>query len=102
MYHVLMIEFLKHLFRPRPQLGPEAIQSAFREHYRNFRALLTANNNALDLMSSVKDMLNSGKPFGMAFVRGDLTALTVNVYKMVHSLIALSDGTTRTSMSVSR
>ena len=87
-----MIEFLKHLFRPRPQLGPEAIQSAFREHYRNFRALLTANNNALELMSSVEDMLNSGKPFGMAFVRGDLTALTVNVYKMVHSLIALSDG----------
>ena len=87
-----MIEFFKYLFRPRPQLGPEAIQSAFREHYRNFRALLTANNNALELMSSVEDMLRSGKPFGMAFVRGDLTALTVNVYKMVRSLIALSDG----------
>lgn len=87
-----MIEFLKRLFRPRSQLGPEAIQSVFSEHYRNFRALLTANNNALELMSSAEDMLDSGKPFGMAFVRGDLTALTVNVYKMVRSLIALSDG----------
>ena len=87
-----MFKFIANLLRPRPQLGPEAIQSAFREHYRNFRALLTANNNALELMSSAEDMLGSGKPFGMAFVRGDLTALTVNVYKMVRSLIALSDG----------
>ncbi|MEW5891619.1 MAG: PEP/pyruvate-binding domain-containing protein [Pseudomonadota bacterium] len=87
-----MLEFLKRLFRPRAQLPPEAIQSAFREHYRNFRALLTANNNALELMSTAEEMLHSGKPFGMAFVRGVLTALTVNVYKMVHSLIALADG----------
>lgn len=87
-----MFEFLSRLFRPRPQLGPEALQSAFREHYRNFRALLTANNNALELMSTAEDMLHSGRPFGMAFVRGELTALTVNVYKMVHSLIALADG----------
>ena len=87
-----MFRFLTRLFRPRSQLGPEAIQSAFREHYRNFRALLTANNNALELMSVAENMLDSGKPFGMAFVRGELTALTVNVYKMVHSLVALSDG----------
>ena len=87
-----MFGFLTRLFRPKPRLGPEAVQSAFREHYRNFRALLTANNNALDLMSVAEEMLESGKPFGMAFVRGELTALTVNVYKMVHSLVALSDG----------
>ncbi|MCK9386858.1 MAG: PEP-utilizing enzyme [Sulfuritalea sp.] len=87
-----MFTFLANLFRPRPKLGPEVIQSALREHFRNFRALLTANNNALELMSAVEEMLHSGKPFGMAFVRGDLTALTVNVYKMMHSLVALSDG----------
>ncbi len=84
--------FLERLFRPRSRLTPEAAQSAFREHYRNFRALLTANNNALELMAAVEEMLHSGKPFGMAFVRGELTALTVNVYKMVQSLVALSDG----------
>jgi pyruvate,water dikinase len=87
-----MLGFLERLFRPRPRLTPEAAQSVFREHYRNFRALLTANNNALELMAAIEEMLHSGKPFGMAFVRGDLTALTVNVYKMVQSLIALSDG----------
>ena len=83
---------LTRLFRPRLALEPAAAQSAFREHYRQFRALLTANNNALELMATAEEMLQSGKPFGMAFVGGDITALTVNVYKMVRSLIALSDG----------
>ncbi|HEX8987523.1 MAG TPA: PEP/pyruvate-binding domain-containing protein [Rhodocyclaceae bacterium] len=87
-----MLGRLLKLFRPAPKLGPEAAQSAFREHYRNFRALLAANNNALELMSAAEEMLQSGKPFGMAFVGGDLAALTANVRKMVHSLIALSDG----------
>ncbi len=87
-----MLKFLANLFRPRPKLGAEALQSVFQEHFRSFRALLTANNNALELMSVTEDMLHSGKPFGMAFVRGELTALTVNVYKMVHSLSVLSEG----------
>ncbi|MDO9602767.1 MAG: hypothetical protein Q7J02_10640, partial [Rhodocyclaceae bacterium] len=89
---LFMFKFLAKLFQPRPRLGAEEIQSAFLEQFRNFRALLTANNNALELMSSAENMLQSGKPFGMAFVRGELTALTVNVYKMVHSLTVLSDG----------
>ncbi len=87
-----MFNFLAKLFHTQPSLGPEALRSIFREHYRNFRSLLTANNNALELMSAAEETLHSGKPFGMAFVRGELTALTVNVYKMVHSLTALSDG----------
>lgn len=87
-----MLDFLARLFRSQPRLAPEAVQSAFRDHYRSFRALITANNNALELMSATEDMLSSGRPFGMAFVRGEMTALTVNVYKMVRSLIALSDG----------
>ncbi|MDP1957616.1 MAG: PEP/pyruvate-binding domain-containing protein, partial [Rhodocyclaceae bacterium] len=87
-----MFKFLAKLFQPRPRLGAEEIQSAFLEQFRNFRALLTANNNALELMSSAEEMLHSGKPFGMAFVRGELTAMTVNVYKMAHSLVVLSGG----------
>ena len=78
--------------RPGPRLAPEEAESAFREHYRNFRALLTANSNALELMATAEEMLQSGKPFGMAFVGGDITALTANVHKMVQNLIALSDG----------
>ena len=87
-----MFERLARLFRVGTQADPEAAASAFRDHYRNFRALLTANNNALELMAAAEEMLQSGKPFGMAFVSGDVTAMTVNVYKMVRNLIALSDG----------
>ncbi len=87
-----MLEFFARLFGRRARLQGEPLQSAFQEQFRNFRALLTANNNALELMSRAEDMLQSGKPFGMAFVRGELTALTVNVYKMVHSLVTLADG----------
>jgi pyruvate,water dikinase len=87
-----MLEFFARLFGRRDRLQGEALQSAFQEQFRNFRTLLTANNNALELMSRAEDMLQSGKPFGMAFVRGELTALTVNVYKMVHSLGTLAEG----------
>lgn len=86
-----MFGFLRSLFR-RDRGPAQPLESVFQAHFRHFRALLTANNNALELMAQAEDMLQSGRPFGMAFVRGELTALTVNVYKMVHSLIALSDG----------
>lgn len=87
-----MLEWFARLFGRRDKLQGEALQSAFQEQFRNFRALLTANNNALELMSRAEDMLQSGKPFGMAFVRGELTAMVVNVYKMVQSLVTLADG----------
>jgi pyruvate, water dikinase len=88
----MILKRLAGLFRSQPKLEPAAAQSAFREHYRHFRALLVANNNALELMATAEEMLQSGKPFGMAFIGGDITALTVNVAKMVRNLIALSDG----------
>lgn len=71
---------------------PGALEESFRSHYRNFRALLTANNNALELMAEMEDALTRGLTFGMAFVRGNSTALSVNVFKMIQCLQALSDG----------
>lgn len=87
-----MLKFIRQLFRRRAHPGHASGQSAIRERYRHFRALLTANNNALELMSVAEEMLHSGKPFGMTFVRSDVTALTVNVYKMVQNLVVLADG----------
>ncbi len=65
---------------------------AFRDYYRNFRTLLTANNNALELMAELEEAAVSGRPFGVAFIRGHCTALIVNVYKMVSNLRELSAG----------
>jgi pyruvate,water dikinase len=87
-----MFKFLAGLFGLRKPVDSATEQSAIRERYRHFRALLTANNNALELMSVAEEMLHSGKSFGMSFVRSDIAALSANVSKMVQSLLALSEG----------
>jgi pyruvate,water dikinase len=86
------LERLARLFRPGPRLGPEALRAAFRAHYRSFRALLTANNDALEVMAEMEAALHSGQAFGMAFARGKCTAAGVAVYRMVQALVELSGG----------
>ncbi len=85
-------DILSGLFRSKPKLSPEELQEAFRAHYRSFRSLLTANNDALEIMSEMEAALHSGEPFGMAFVRGQCTALGVAVFKMVQALLDMSNG----------
>jgi len=87
-----LFDRLISLFCSTPRLTPAELQAAFRGHYKEFRALLTANNNALELMAEMEQALGAGQPFGMAFVRGNCTALSVNIYKMIHHLTRLADG----------
>jgi pyruvate,water dikinase len=87
-----LINALQRYLFPERHIDPQELQNRFRAHYQHFRGLLTANNNALELMAEAEQMLASGRPFGMAFVRGNCTALTVNVYKMIKHLNALADG----------
>jgi pyruvate,water dikinase len=87
-----LLERLSQLLRPGPRPSLDELREAFRDHYRSFRALLTANNDALEVMSDMEAALHAGQPFGMAFVRGKCTALGVDVYKMVQGLLAMSDG----------
>ncbi len=86
------LQTLSKLFRPRPRPGPEELRAAFRSRYRAFRALLTANNDALELMWEMEAALHAGEPYGMAFVRGKCTALGVAAYKMVQALGELASG----------
>ena len=74
------------------RLSPEELQAAFRTRYVNFRALLTANNNALEAMAEMEQALQSGQTFSMAFVRSRSTRVLVNVYKMIQHMIEMSDG----------
>ncbi|MEW6427742.1 MAG: PEP/pyruvate-binding domain-containing protein [Thermodesulfobacteriota bacterium] len=86
------LDSIRSFFSPARNLSPEQLQEIFRQRYRNFRNLLTANNNALELMAAMEERRDSGRPFGMAFVRGGCTALTANVYKMIKNLVELADG----------
>ncbi|MFA6901151.1 MAG: PEP/pyruvate-binding domain-containing protein, partial [Desulfurivibrionaceae bacterium] len=87
-----LLDRLTSFFHGKPRLTPAELQAAFRGHYKEFRALLTANNNALELMAEMEQALGPGHPFGMTFVRGNCTALSVNIYKMIHHLTRLADG----------
>jgi pyruvate,water dikinase len=87
-----LLRAVSKLLRPRPRPGPEELRAAFAAHYRSFRSLLTANNDALETMAEMEAALQAGEPFGMAFVRGKCTAAGVAVYRMVQALLELSDG----------
>lgn len=67
------------------------LRRSFQEHYKIFRSLLTANNNALELIAEMEQALNSGRPFSMTFVHSHCTALSFQVYKMIQRVQELSD-----------
>ncbi|MEA2115265.1 MAG: PEP/pyruvate-binding domain-containing protein, partial [Thermodesulfobacteriota bacterium] len=89
-----IIDWIKKTFSAGTgtRLSPEELQAAFRTRYVNFRALLTANNNALEAMAEMEQALQSGQTFSMAFVRSRSTRVLVNVYKMIRHMIEMSDG----------
>lgn len=85
-------KLLTRLYARPPKTDTSVLRESFRTRYQAFRSLLTANNNALELMAEMEKTLAQGQPFGMAFVRGHSTAVSVNVYKMIQNLEVLSDG----------
>jgi len=89
-----IIDWIKRTFfaGTDPKLSPEELQASFKTRYINFRALLTANNNALEAMAEMEQTLQSGQTFSMAFVRSRSTQVLVNVYKMIQHMIEMSDG----------
>lgn len=74
-----------------PPRDDARLRSSFQEHYKVFRSLLTANNNALELIAEMEQALNSGRPFSMTFVHSHCTALSFQVYKMIQRLQELAD-----------
>ena len=91
-----IISFFKNLFfldsSDQPERSPEELRSMFRKRYSNFRGLLTANNNALQAMAELEKVYYSGESYRMAFIRSKVTAILVNVYKMIRNLLEMSDG----------
>jgi pyruvate,water dikinase len=75
-----------------PTLSTTELQTLFKNKYRSFRELLTANNNALEAMSEMEKALHDGRTFSMTFIRSKSTVVTVNIYKMIQSLRTMSDG----------
>jgi pyruvate,water dikinase len=85
-------KFFKKVFKKpeKPEATPEALRSMFKVRYWSFKTLLNANNAALEIMSDMEQALHRGHGFGMAFVRANCTAVSVNVYKIVENMNALA------------
>ena len=70
----------------------EQLRLDFKERYRNFKQLLTANNQVLEIMADIEQALEGHEPFGMAFVRSSCTSAAVNVFRMIRKIDRLAPG----------
>ncbi|MFZ5571562.1 MAG: PEP/pyruvate-binding domain-containing protein [Thermodesulfobacteriota bacterium] len=88
-------DFFKRRFGARKQEddpGTEELRIAFKERYNHFKLLLSANNKALEIMTGIEQVLQGKQPFGMAFVRSNCIAITVNLLRLLKSLEHISAG----------
>ena len=79
------------LEKPEPLSGEE-LQTIFQNRYQLFRRLLTANNNALQAMAELERMYYGNSSYRMAEINSKITAIQINVYKMVNSLLEMAEG----------
>jgi pyruvate,water dikinase len=68
----------------------DALRTAFKARYHQFKLLLTANDKALQVMAEIETALRGLAPFGMHFVRSRSTTVSINVFQMVKHLNELS------------
>ncbi len=88
-------QLIRKFFPAREELEPfdvEALRLDFKERYRNFQQLISANNKALELMAGIELALKGERPFGMTFVRSSATAIAVDVFRMVRKIMLLAPG----------
>ncbi|MDJ0761449.1 MAG: PEP/pyruvate-binding domain-containing protein [Myxococcota bacterium] len=70
----------------------EALRAEFKVHSHDFKLLLIANNQALELMNEVEAALKGNRPFEMNFVHTKCCRIAANVYRMIHYLNELAPG----------
>jgi pyruvate,water dikinase len=92
-----MINFLKIINKflkknPESPSDVDSLRNDFKYRYQSFKVLLSSNNKALDIMADIERLLDGSRLFGMSHVKGNCTAVSVNVYKMIKNLEALAPG----------
>lgn len=68
----------------------EGLRTDFRARYHQFKLLLSANNQALDIMAEIEQALRGSAPFGMRFVRSRCIAASTSVFKIIKHINELS------------
>ena len=78
--------------RAAETLDVEELRLAFKARYHNFKQLLAANNQSLDIMAAIEAALAGTEPFGMTFVRSRCTQVSTQVFRIVKHLSELAPG----------
>ena len=68
----------------------DEIRLAFTRRYLNFKTLLSLNDKVLEIINEMEQTLEGDQGFGMAFIRSRCTALSVNLFKIIQSLNAIT------------
>jgi pyruvate, water dikinase len=68
-----------------------AVKELFKVHYWHFKSLLRLNERALAILSLMEQAPLQSRPFGMPFIRGHITSLSIHVYKIIQELNQLAD-----------
>jgi len=74
----------------KKQRKEEEIRNVFKARCGHFKALLSANKQALSNMASLEEALKGERLFSMSFVRATCTTIITSVFNMVRHLNALS------------
>ena len=70
----------------------ESLRAAFKARYHHFRLLLAANNKALEYMAAMEEARSGAAPFGMSFVRNQVTGVAAQVFQIIRQLGELAPG----------
>jgi pyruvate,water dikinase len=90
-----MLNRLKDLFSKGRRLGEaevEPLRIEFKARYHQFKLLLNANNQSLDIMAEIDQTLTGKRPFGMNFVRSRCTRVATHVFQIIQNLNRLAPG----------
>ena len=69
-----------------------ALRLEFQSRYHQFKLLLNANNQALEIMGEIEKALEGITPFGMKFIRSRTMQVYTRVYNIVKHLETLAPG----------
>ena len=94
-------QFFKKLLKDDTQkISVDTIRNTFTNRYLNFKTLLSTNNEVLELITDMEQAFSGNRTFGMAFIRANCTAISVNIYKIIKCLNEIANDKYKELLSV--
>jgi len=88
-----MLNFLQNWITKKRKTAAydvEELRRDFKARYQNFKNLLKANNQSLEIMTAIEETLRGEETYNMSYVRSQCTRVSTNVWRIIKNLNALS------------